>query len=246
MKLIGKLFIEGYIEARTGLHIGGAKTALDIGGLDLSVIKDAAGVPFIPGSSLKGNLRAVLAREVGSPKVDEDPEPIRTIFGYTTKEEGHRARLIVRDAPMDVEDFQKKKEQAFQLLDFPYTQVKWENSIDRTKGRAQHPRQIERVPAGTRFTFQLVYSLFDDGKAEEHIRTIRKAMRLIEDDYIGGHGTRGYGRIAFREVRLLHKAIRDYETENRAHLLVADFMGASEEELRDNLPNVAPHEGPAA
>ena len=239
MKLIGKLFIEGYIEARTGLHIGGSKTALDIGGLDLSVIKDATGVPFIPGSSLKGNLRAVLAREKGSTSVDQDPDPIRTIFGYTTKEEGHRARLIVRDAPLDVEAFKRAKEHLFQLLDFPYTQVKWENSIDRVKGRAQHPRQIERVPAGTRFEFQLVYSVFDDGKVKEHIRTIRKAMRMLEDDYIGGHGTRGYGRIAFREVHLLHKTIEDYEKDNQPHLLLEHFMQVGEEELYKKLQPVA-------
>ncbi len=229
-KLIGKLFIEGYITTRTGLHIGGAKAAMDIGGVDLSVIKDATGVPFIPGSSLKGSLRSMLAREQGSPEVSRDREPIPTLFGYTTRDEGHRGRLIVRDAPLDIEHFKQLK-RSLQLLDFEYTQVKWENTIDRIKGRAQHPRQIERIPAGTRFSFQLVYSVFDDNRVAEHLKAIRKAMRLLEDDYIGGHGTRGYGRITFEEVHLYKKTIPDYEQDNRAHEVIADFMQAKESDL---------------
>ncbi|NTU61315.1 MAG: type III-A CRISPR-associated RAMP protein Csm3, partial [Caldiserica bacterium] len=107
-KLIEKVFISGKIVAETGLHIGGSKTALDIGGVDLNVIKTANGVPFIPGSSLKGKLRTILAREHGSTDVKEDPEIIKEIFGAPNdkseqgsnpkKENGIPARLIIRDA----------------------------------------------------------------------------------------------------------------------------------------------------
>ena len=87
---LGKAFIEGIIEVQTGLHIGGAKTSLDIGGLDLSVIKTAHGnVPYIPGSSLKGKLRSLLAREVGSVDIKSDElgdyADLFEMFGFPAK-----------------------------------------------------------------------------------------------------------------------------------------------------------------
>lgn len=65
-KLIAKVFIKGKIIAETGLHIGGSKASLDIGGVDSNVVKTPQGVPFIPGSSLKGKLRSLLAKLQGS------------------------------------------------------------------------------------------------------------------------------------------------------------------------------------
>ena len=63
LKLIGKLIIDGEITCQTGLHIGAGKGSLDIGGADNPVVKDAYGMPYIPGSSLRGRLRSLL----GSP-----------------------------------------------------------------------------------------------------------------------------------------------------------------------------------
>lgn len=80
-KLTAKIIIRGRIQAVTGLHIGGSKSSLDIGGVDLNIIKTPHGVPFIPGSSLKGKLRSMLARVEGSPEVQEDPEYILKLFG---------------------------------------------------------------------------------------------------------------------------------------------------------------------
>ncbi|MDW8466916.1 MAG: type III-A CRISPR-associated RAMP protein Csm3 [Chloroherpetonaceae bacterium] len=110
MKLIKKIFITGIIETVTGLHIGGSKTALDIGGIDLNVIKTARGVPFIPGSSIKGKLRAILAREEGSLDIKQDSAVLQEIFGSANDktQEGKPARLIVRDAFLDEEHFSRK------------------------------------------------------------------------------------------------------------------------------------------
>jgi len=232
MKLIGKFFIKGEIKALTGLHIGGSKTALDIGGIDLNVIKTAAGVPYIPGSSLKGKLRAMLAREEGSKELQTDSDTIKEIFGESpTKEnpEGRITRLIVRDAFLYIDHFEKEKENGeFTELELDYTEGKWENTINRKTGTAGNPRQIERVPAGAIFKFELIYDIYDDVLKDhsdelnlstienlKHIKEIKKAMRLLEDDYLGGSGSRGYGKIEFLNVKKGIKTIKDYENDNK-------------------------------
>jgi CRISPR-associated protein Csm3 len=221
MKLTAKVFISGKIKAVTGLHIGGSKTALDIGGIDLNVIKTASGVPFIPGSSLKGKLRSILAREEGSDDVKKAPL-IQELFGAANDRtnDGTPSRLIVRDALLDKEDFENKKaDNTFSHLDLEWTEGKWENRIDRKTGTAKDPRQLERVPAGARFDFELVYNVFDDDKHETHLAAIKKAMRILEDDYLGGQGSRGYGKIEFVDVTFEQKTISDYEGKNQRQVL---------------------------
>ena len=226
MKLISKIFITGQIELLTGVHIGGSKTALDIGGIDLNVIKTSEGVPFIPGSSLKGKLRSQLAKEVGSKSVETDSEIMKELFGEppTTQngQKGKVTRLLVRDAFInpDIKTKLENREGEFSELEFDYTETKWENTIDRKSGTAQHPRQLERVPAGTIFDFELVYNEFDDNKTEEHIKEIKKAMRLLEDDYIGGSGSRGYGKIKFNNIKFETKDIPNYSDKNERVLSI--------------------------
>src|SRR5881398_2073033 len=65
LKLIGKLILEGDLTCETGLHIGAGKGSLEIGGADNPVVKDAFGLPYIPGSSLRGKLRSLLETSLG-------------------------------------------------------------------------------------------------------------------------------------------------------------------------------------
>ena len=88
MKLQGKLFINGKIKALTGLHIGASKTDAAIGDIDNSVIKTSEGVPYIPGSSLKGKLRSLLEKKEGKKEVCKCGEKsceICVIFGSAAK-----------------------------------------------------------------------------------------------------------------------------------------------------------------
>jgi CRISPR-associated protein Csm3 len=243
-KLIAKIFITGKIKAETGLHIGGSKSSLDIGGVDLNVIKTPKGEPFIPGSSLKGKLRSMLARAEGSEAVnrsgsenkeamvaDEDFNYLNQLFGRSGDDKdsmakGETTRVVVRDAGLDTK--------AFEELDFDlddeFTTVKWENTIDRRKGTAEHPRQLERVPAGAEFDFEIVYDLYSDckdpyeysakekeiygerpknnqTKAQKHAWSLLAAMKMLESDYLGGQGSRGYGKIKFQGVKVTQKSI---------------------------------------
>ncbi|MEO0584115.1 MAG: type III-A CRISPR-associated RAMP protein Csm3 [Bacteroidota bacterium] len=220
-KLSGKIFIKGKIKVVTGLHIGGSKSDLDIGGVDLAVIKtsDRKRMPFIPGSSLKGKLRTMLARAEGSMEVKNDSALIKSLFGHAaenSEEQTLPTRLIVRDAMLDEQAFHASFDR--EDLDTRYTMVKWENTINRKTGTAEHPRQIERVPAGAQFSFEMIYNVFEDGQEKAHMDAIKEAMNMLQDDYLGGHGTRGYGQIAFEEVAFHRRTKANYEQGQAAQL----------------------------
>lgn len=63
---LGNLVIRGKIETKTGLHIGGSKEKMQIGGVDLVVIRNPRNnQPYIPGSSFKGKMRHLLEYVTG-------------------------------------------------------------------------------------------------------------------------------------------------------------------------------------
>jgi CRISPR-associated protein Csm3 len=223
MKLIGKLIITGHLEALTGLAIGGSKTDVVIGGIDNNVIKNAEGVPYIPGSSLKGKLRSLIEKREGRKKVcncGESGCPICPVFGTGLSPENKDndagpTRLYVRDAMMnqDVKEQMENKEGLFSELELTYTEGKWENTINRLTSKASHPRQQERVPAGSLFDLNIIYNILTDEDIDR-FKYVIGAFRLLEDDYIGGNGSRGYGRVKFNDLKITVKTISDYEEGN--------------------------------
>jgi len=110
------------------------------------------------------------------------------------------------------------KKGEFKDLELDYTEGKWENSINRTTGTAGSPRQIERVPPGAIFKFELIYDVYDDDKKDDHLEEIKKAMRLLQDDYLGGSGSRGYGQIEFQNIQTGEKTIENYKENSELQL----------------------------
>ena len=199
-KLIKKIKIEVPITVITGLHIGGNSESVEIGGIDNSVIKLASkdNQPYIPGSSLKGKMRCLLEQVAGASKIGND-EKVNNLFGITedkeTKRKNRPSKLIVRDAMLSEES--KKELLACDSLDMPFTENKWENVIDRINGKAEHPRQTERVPAGAVFNAEFILNIWDGDDEKEMMELFEKGIHLLENDYLGGSGSRGYGQIKF-------------------------------------------------
>ena len=202
MKLEEKIAIKGTITTVTGLHIGGSKSTMQIGGLDNIVVKTPHDVPYIPGSSLKGKLRSLLVKKMsGSKNEHDDPPEIQKLFGYQGRKkdenmqekEPHISRLIFRDAYLREEQFKVDFNDCTLATDF--TEEKYENVIDRKSGKAQHPRQMERVPAGVVFDFEIIMDIYEGDDKDKMIDLLKQAFSLLEDDYLGGSGTRGYGKI---------------------------------------------------
>ena len=199
-QLIKKIKVTTTITTITGLHIGGSSDNVEIGGIDNPVIKLATrgNEPYIPGSSLKGKMRCLLEQAAGASTVGMSKE-VNNLFGITEskalKTDNQPSKLIVRDAILSKES--KEALLACDNLDMPYTENKWENVIDRTKGVAEHPRQSERVPAGAVFEVEFILNIWDDDNEKELKALFMKGIRLLENDYLGGSGSRGYGQIKF-------------------------------------------------
>ncbi|HDL19339.1 MAG TPA: type III-A CRISPR-associated RAMP protein Csm3, partial [Bacteroidetes bacterium] len=104
-------------------------------------------------------------------------------------------------------------EGGFTNLELDYTEGKWENTLDRLTSAA-NPRQLERVPAGAKFNFSLVFNIFGDDAAL--LNMVFEALRLVQDDYLGGSGSRGYGQVVFENILLSYKSAENYKKQESA------------------------------
>ena len=195
-KLVKKILVSTKLTVVTGLHIGGSKDSVEIGGIDNPVIKVATrkNQPYIPGSSLKGKMRCLLEQVNGATAVGKS-EIVNNLFGYASNNQP--SKLIVRDAYLTADSVEKLVAAS---LDMPYTENKYENTIDRVKGKAEHPRQSEGVPAGAEFDVEMVINVWDNDSADELKQLLKQGIALIENDYLGGSGSRGYGQVKFGEL----------------------------------------------
>jgi CRISPR-associated protein Csm3 len=228
LKLIGKLILEGELHCETGLHIGAGKGSLEIGGADNPVVKDSHGRPYVPGSTLRGRVRGLLeqatglaipselvyiskrkGQEVRIHQSDRPDDEICVLFGRSPgrmekvgggdldSSSATPARLSVFDAPLILDSITP---QMRETLDDELTEVKSENAIDRITSQA-NPRTLERVPAGARFKIRLVLDILCPEDAVLPALLVQ-GLRLLEDDTLGGGGSRGSGRVSFGALRL--------------------------------------------
>ena len=227
-KLIKKIFVSGTIDVKTGLSVGGGSIGLEIGGADKVVVRNPiTNQPYIPGSSLKGKMRSLLEKLYGKFTAKQDNEGktstmpcscgkcmICKIFGVSAEAEGMPARLIVRDSELvNVEELEKSKN-----TDMPFTELKTEVVIDRITSAAT-PRQFERVPAGAKFSLNLVCNIYDGDVETDMLNKIFEGLSLVQDDYLGGSGTRGYGEVRFNIEALTCKDQSCYEKNSAAQKL---------------------------
>ncbi len=198
--MFAKVEITGIIESLTGMHIGGSTQFAAIGAVDSPVIRDTlSNEPMIPGSSLKGKMRTLLAKQYnGTDRTvttpNDDDIRIKRLFGSSDKKHPLPSRLIFSDMPLS--NVEELKDQG--VLS---TEIKFENTINRISDIA-NPRQIERAVRGGKYQLSLIYNVDKESEMEEDFQMIRDGMRLLEYDFIGGNGSRGYGKIHFSDVNI--------------------------------------------
>ena len=198
VQLIGKLKIKAVLEVKTGLHIGGSNDYAPIGAVDSVFVRDPlTKAPFIPGSSVKGKMRTLLAKVRDGAGIAKEPgddeEVVLRLFGSAKKDHILLSRLQFVDSFIST----AAKEQLSSIYKDNYMgEVKFETVINRGTSVAT-PRQIERVPRGMTFDFQLVYNIEDENELVEDMKVLADGFRLLQLDYLGGHGSRGYGRVGF-------------------------------------------------
>lgn len=201
--LINKLMITGKLKILTGLHIGINNDFSPIGAIDSPFIRDSlTHEPIIPGSSIKGKIRTLLAKSMCNSyilnDVDKDNEKIIRLFGSAGKNVTVFARLQFFDLFLNRDCVEALKNIE---TDTYFGEIKFENTINRITGEAT-PRQIERVPAGTIFDFKLVYNVENKDELIEDMQTLADGLKLLQADYLGGHGSRGYGRVSFEDLNI--------------------------------------------
>jgi CRISPR-associated protein Csm3 len=210
--------LTGALVLKSGLHIGAGDTEMRIGGSDNPVVKDPlTGLPYIPGSSLKGKIRSLLewrhglasvanGRPYSFKQLKEGNHPggsdlLRLFGGAPDKnvedlvEEIGPTRLAFWDCPLNA----KWKETVLDKRNLNVTEAKSENSINRISGVADNPRFTERVIAGAEFDFAVTLKVIGD---ENLLPMLLVGLKLLELDSLGGSGSRGYGKVAFRDLTL--------------------------------------------
>lgn len=219
LELDERLIITGTLRLDTGLHIGKGREGMEIGGVDLPIVRDSlTNEPIVPGSSLKGTVRALLEREKGlKPTASkgkgvqihecEDEEsyercPVCQIFGLPPEDRRWVTlpRAVFRDAHLTDESRETLKGIK---TDLRFTEIKQEAAIDRITAAA-NPRQVERVPAGAEFHFEVMLTRYK-GDNKEFLGELLRGLRHLQDRYLGGHGSRGYGKVSFRDISITRR-----------------------------------------
>lgn len=184
---------------QSGLHIGGSDDVFDIGGADSTVIRNPLdNKPYIPGSSIKGKMRSLLSRKYGSienGKVVLEDETLLNLFSpiENAKPDTFAAtRCVFRDALLTEESSERLQSI---LGAGNYTEIKGENSINPLSGTADNPRFIERVPAGVDFEGEIVLQVYSGDNEKVQRDFLEEGLSMLALNYIGGSGSRGYGRI---------------------------------------------------
>jgi len=255
--IFGKIVINGKIRLKTGLHIGAQTEAIEIGGLDNPILKDPnTGMPYIPGSSLKGKMRSLfekskiteyppdlrgpppkgekdkskyfLNRNIGTENnpiwihIHEDYEEAKTceicrLFGSSGRT-NYPSRTIFRDAHLC------NKEELEEVIE-----IKYETAIDRITSAA-NPRPMERVVPGAEFAFEIVYSIENEDEKKEDLRNLINLMKMLEDDYLGGSGSRGYGKVELKITSVVERPKDYYLNEEDERELLRSEEGIRPEE----------------
>jgi len=197
-KLRERLIISGTLEAVTPLHIGSGKPELEIGQVDMPILKDPNGQPYIPGSSLKGRTRAEaerIAREKGMEVCT--PPNVKTMCGTLKRNSNPEEFCIccrIFGTAGDVSVASKVKfRDAYPLGKVESMLERTGIAIDREKGTVARGAlyTIEAVPAGVKFNLEIVA----DNLADDELRLLLAALRSVEDSALGGSSSRGFGKV---------------------------------------------------
>ena len=181
------------------------------------------GAPYIPGSSLKGKIRSLVEWAKGRvdymiSKANNDVEKAgkpcvcgrcevckvfgtgdaKTIESLKLNELPGPPRLRVFDAYPTWESMKRLQEALGENI---FTEIKTENAINRLTSRA-NPRKVERVPAGVVFFGEMAFHLFTK-EDPDLLKVVFEGMRLLEDDYLGGYGSRGSGKVRFENIEVI-------------------------------------------
>ena len=203
MKLKDYASLTATLRLKSGLHIGTGERPER--GEPLPVMESPrTKLPYIPGSSLKGKMRCLLELTYGRKETDPRDEgspcwcgrcQICLLFGSGSSVKTYEpTRLIFRDCYLT-----KQSEEVLEKVEL---EEKPGVRIDRITGKAAAGAlfPMERIPEGVEFNFEISTRVFDSDNKEALRRWLAAGLYLMEQDAIGGSGTRGSGHIEFNNI----------------------------------------------
>jgi len=224
-KLEERLVFQGELEAITPLHIGSGKPEVEIGEVDMPILRDPRGIPYIPGSSLKGRVRAEaerIARSMGMPVCN--PPDVKNMCGSLksdVKEFCIACRIFGTAGKISVASKVKFRDA------YPKTKVeqvleRTGIAIDREKGTVARGAlyTIEAVPAGTVFGLEIVAENLTD----EELKLLLAALKSVEDSALGGSSTRGFGKVKMTFKKLYRRSAKYYIGEEEEEVLEGEVL----------------------
>ncbi len=211
------------------------------------------GAPYIPGSSVKGKMRSLLEWVYGrvevmygkaienysgnyKEKLDEAGKPcdcgeceVCIVFGTGDAKTYERLAREGKEQPGPPRakffDLYPTKGTLTKLEDSLgkgiFTEIKTENQINRITSRA-NPRKVERVPAGAEFEGRIVFDCFKEGDGEL-LGLILNGMKKLEDNFLGGYGSRGSGRVKFKNLKVVWRPADFYKGKAEEEVLGNDL-----------------------
>lgn len=237
---LGKYVLVADIRCKTGLHIGGSTTGLEIGGVDNPVIKDPiTGQPYIPGSGLRGKLRSLTEWNLGliakhskhdsysayecaelqhdRPQPPDDPTrwdkalTLGKLFGASSDD--NKVRMRCGPSRLIVRDSFLVNTSVQKLEEALGQGLFTEVKTENALDRVTAeatPRPLERVPAGSVFSATFLVDIYGH---EEHnlLEPLFSAMQLLEHSALGGAGSRGSGQIEFMKLSLICRPLAYYQ-----------------------------------
>jgi len=224
-KLEKRIIISGTIEAVTPLHIGSGKPEVDIGEVDLPVLTTPDGTPYIPGSSLKGRVRAEAERIARQRRMDVcRPPDVKTMCGSTKASIGEFCiccRIFGTAGNISVASKVKFRD-AYPLEKVESFIERTGIAIDRETGavakRALYT--IQAVPAGTKFDLEII----GENLSDEELRLLKAALKSVEDSALGGSSTRGFGKVKINIERVVERTAGYYLGEEEERVIAGEEL----------------------
>lgn len=226
------------LECRTPLSIASGRADAHY---DVQLVRDANGLPVLPGTSLVGVLRHAFAQAQGEDEAD-------ALFGYQKGDRGQPSALRAswghihdsHDTP--VEGLLDAGRENDPLLREYLRQIEHPMMRNRVRlnerGAAADTGKFDRsiVPAGSRFSFELC--LHGEHPENEHWNTLL-ALLARPDFRLGGNTRAGLGRLDIVRLHIDRYDLRQpadaARLRARPHRLDTPIQGG---ESRENLPSI--------
>jgi len=258
-KLEEIVVVEGELVAETGLRIGAGAQTFEPTATDLPVVTLPDGRPFIPGSSLRGPLRAFIERVVRTLEpVESKPysgrgacNPVEASEWCLDGDTMRRIREELRDKrPADrllAERVWAESCRVCRVFGSPWlasrvrvadlmpigevrTEVRDGVAINRDKETVQNKFDFELVSAGARFALRITAENLSDAEKGMLMIGLRELQR--GNLPLGGFKGRGPGRVRLEGMKVWRVSFGDESGEAlRRYLIDGEMMRVGDDEI---------------